>query len=252
MVGSSRVERFGGIAVWVSAQNPRCTIPRAARLIFYRIFFYFLSVFFLGMIVPYNSPKLAFATKQSTSASASPFVVAIVLAGINVLPGILNGCILIFVFSAATSDLYISSRTLFVRARTLQGLPAEKIVYETPLGVGGSWFGLCFCVLIAFTKNFGAFVYQGTSKFDYEQFITGYIAILTFLIFFFGYKLAYETKAVGPMEADLYSGLAGWNFMRLNSLLLRPRDWRTRVGGRSSTVGTFHGYFDVSVLSSKI
>lgn len=104
---------FIGVTVG-EAQNPRETIPRAARLIFYRIvFFYVLSVFFLGMLVPYNSPKLAFSTQQSTSASASPFVVAIELAGIEVLPGILNACILIFVFSAAISDLYISSRTLY-------------------------------------------------------------------------------------------------------------------------------------------
>jgi amino acid transporter len=108
---------FIGVTVG-EAQNPRRTIPRAARLIFYRIFFfYILSVLFLGMIVPYNSPDLVFATKQSTSAAASPFVVAIVLAGIDILPGILNGCILIFVFSAGISDLYISSRTLYGLAR---------------------------------------------------------------------------------------------------------------------------------------
>lgn len=108
---------FIGVTVG-EAQNPRRTIPRAARMIFYRIFFFYvISVFFLGMNVPYNSKELAFATKQSTSAAASPFVVAIVLAGIDVLPGILNGCILVFVFSAGISDLYISSRTLYGLAR---------------------------------------------------------------------------------------------------------------------------------------
>ena len=108
---------FIGVTVG-EAQNPRRTIPRAARMIFYRIFFFYvLSVFFLGMNVPYNSKELVFATKQSTSAAASPFVVAIVLAGIKILPGILNGCILVFVFSAGISDLYISSRTLYALAR---------------------------------------------------------------------------------------------------------------------------------------
>ncbi|KAL1874622.1 amino acid transporter [Paecilomyces lecythidis] len=109
---------FIGVTVG-EAQNPRRSIPRAARLIFYRIlFFYILSVLFLGMIVPYNSPKLAFAAKKSTSAAASPFVVAIVLAGIEGLPGLLNACILIFVFSAGISDLYISSRTLYGLAQS--------------------------------------------------------------------------------------------------------------------------------------
>ncbi|KAF2721162.1 amino acid permease, partial [Polychaeton citri CBS 116435] len=95
------------------AQNPRRNVPRAIKLTFWRIcIFYVLSIFLLGMVVPYNSPQLAWSKKASTSASASPFVVAIVLAGIDVLPGILNACILVFVFSASNSDLYIASRTL--------------------------------------------------------------------------------------------------------------------------------------------
>ncbi|KAG5291756.1 dicarboxylic amino acid permease [Histoplasma ohiense] len=100
------------------AQNPRKTIPRAIKLTFFRILiFYILSVFLLGMLVPYNSRELAFATKASNSAAASPYVVAIHLAGIKVLPGILNGCILIFVFSASNSDLYIATRTIYGLAR---------------------------------------------------------------------------------------------------------------------------------------
>jgi amino acid transporter len=41
------------------AQNPRKTIPRAIKLTFYRIvFFYVLAVLFLGMLVPYDDPRL--------------------------------------------------------------------------------------------------------------------------------------------------------------------------------------------------
>jgi len=96
------------------AQNPRKTIPRAIKLTFYRIlFFYCLSVFFLGMIVPYDSSELAFANKATTGASASPFVVAIKIAKIPALPTIVNACILLFTFSASNSDLYIASRTIY-------------------------------------------------------------------------------------------------------------------------------------------
>jgi amino acid transporter len=96
------------------AQNPRKTIPRAIKLTFYRIlFFYCLAVFFLGMLVPYDSKQLAFANQATTKASASPFVVAIKIAGIKTLPGLLNACILLFTFSASNSDLYIASRTLY-------------------------------------------------------------------------------------------------------------------------------------------
>lgn len=65
------------------------------------------------MLVPYNSEQLAFANKESAKASASPFVVAIRLAGIKALPDILNAAILIFTFSASNSDLYIASRTIY-------------------------------------------------------------------------------------------------------------------------------------------
>lgn len=69
------------------------------------------------MLVPYNSPHLAFANKAATSAAASPFVVAVIENGIETLPGILNACILVFIFSAANSDMYISSRTLYALAK---------------------------------------------------------------------------------------------------------------------------------------
>lgn len=104
------------------AQNPRKTIPRAIKLTFYRILvFYVTSVLLVGTLVPYNSPKLLFAlsddNKAKGSAAASPFVVAIELAAIPILPHILNACILLFVFSAANSDLYIATRTIYGLAR---------------------------------------------------------------------------------------------------------------------------------------
>ncbi|KAF2149576.1 amino acid permease [Myriangium duriaei CBS 260.36] len=102
-----------GVTV-AEAQNPRRTVPRAIKLTFYRILvFYVLSVFLVGMLVPWNSSKLATANKAATGANASPFVVAIKISGIRYLDHIINACILVFVFSAANSDLYISSRTLY-------------------------------------------------------------------------------------------------------------------------------------------
>ncbi|CAI7637987.1 unnamed protein product [Penicillium glandicola] len=104
------------------AQNPRKTIPRAIKLTFYRILvFYVTSVLLVGTLVPYNSPKLLFALSDGNtkkgSAAASPFVVAVELASIPVLSHILNACILLFVFSAANSDLYIATRTIYGLAR---------------------------------------------------------------------------------------------------------------------------------------
>ncbi|KAF2014650.1 hypothetical protein BU24DRAFT_433894 [Aaosphaeria arxii CBS 175.79] len=130
------------------AQNPRKTIPRAIKLTFYRIlFFYCLSVFFLGMLVPYNDPKLLEANTKGTKASASPFVVAIKNGNIPHLPGILNACILLFVFSAANSDLYIASRTIYGLAKS--GHAPRILTYTDKRGVPVTALGVSalFCLL---------------------------------------------------------------------------------------------------------
>lgn len=79
---------FGGteaIGVTVGeAANPRIVMPEAIKMTFFRIaFFYIISVFPLGMLVPYNSKELSFAVKSSTSAAALPLVVAIAIAQIG-------------------------------------------------------------------------------------------------------------------------------------------------------------------------
>jgi amino acid transporter len=93
--------------------------------------FYVGGVFVIGLIVPSTNDSLFVATKAKTGAAASPFVVAITLVhpfqhpcwnlphhlvlqvGIRVLNHVINAAILIFVMSAANSDLYIGSRTLY-------------------------------------------------------------------------------------------------------------------------------------------
>lgn len=128
------------------AQNPRRSIPKAIKLTFYRILvFYCLSVFLVGMIVPYNAKELAFANSQQTGASASPFVVAAKLAGVQVLPNIINACILLFVFSASNSDLYIASRTLY-------GLASDRsapAIFKRTDSRGVPYPSLILCTAIA-------------------------------------------------------------------------------------------------------
>ncbi|KAI9038013.1 dicarboxylic amino acid permease agtA [Aspergillus affinis] len=124
------------------AQNPRKTIPRAIKLTFYRIVvFYVVSVLLVGTLVPYDSDELIFAAKQSNSAAASPFVVAIQLAKIPALPHILNACILLFVFSAANSDLYIATRTIYGLAK--EGKAPAILARTDKRGVPVIALGLC-------------------------------------------------------------------------------------------------------------
>jgi amino acid transporter len=100
------------------AANPRKTVPKATKQVFWRItLFYVLSLLLVGFIVPYNDPRLV---KGTSKAAKSPFVIAIKIGGIKVLPSIFNAVILIAVLSVGNSATYGSSRTLAALAKAGQ------------------------------------------------------------------------------------------------------------------------------------
>ncbi|KAJ3552067.1 hypothetical protein NM688_g4353 [Phlebia brevispora] len=105
-IGTEIVAIAGG-----EAKNPRRNIPKAIKRVYIRILlFYIGGVTIIGLLVPYNDPDLNL--KESTAAK-SPFVIAIHNAGIKGLPGLINACLLTSAWSAASSDLYSSSRALY-------------------------------------------------------------------------------------------------------------------------------------------
>jgi len=92
--------------------NPRKSLPTAIKQVFWRItLFYVVSLTLIGLLVPYDEPQLLNG-ESSVDAKASPFVIAITNAGIDVLPSIFNAVILIAVLSVGNSSIYGSSRTL--------------------------------------------------------------------------------------------------------------------------------------------
>ncbi|KAL9939770.1 hypothetical protein V8E36_001587 [Tilletia maclaganii] len=95
--------------------NPRKEVPRAAKQVFWRIMiFYIISLFLVGLIVPSDDERLFGA---SSVASSSPFVIAMNIGQIKVLPSIFNAVILISVLSVGNSAVYGASRTLAAMAR---------------------------------------------------------------------------------------------------------------------------------------
>ncbi|EJD51922.1 hypothetical protein AURDEDRAFT_158765 [Auricularia subglabra TFB-10046 SS5] len=91
-------------------KDPRRTLPRAIKAVWVRIvLFYVVGTFVIGLLVPSNEPGLLLGAHD---AKGSPFVIAIEKAGIKVLPSIINACLLTSAWSAASSDLYTSSRAL--------------------------------------------------------------------------------------------------------------------------------------------
>jgi amino acid transporter len=93
------------------AANPRKSLPQATKQVFWRIsFFYILSLFLLGLIVPSDNPNLL--NSSGANSKFSPFVIAIRLAGIKALPSIFNVIITISVISVANSCTFGSTRTM--------------------------------------------------------------------------------------------------------------------------------------------
>lgn len=90
--------------------DPHRAIPKAARRVTYRIaFFYILGALLIGIIVNPTNKSL---TSGSDNANSSPFVIAIMEAGISALPSIVNACILVAAWSAGNSYCWVGSRMI--------------------------------------------------------------------------------------------------------------------------------------------
>ncbi|VVT43890.1 uncharacterized protein SAPINGB_P000197 [Magnusiomyces paraingens] len=129
-------------------KNPRKDLPTATKQVFWRItLFYIVSLLLVGLLVPYNEPRLL--GSSSVDATASPFVIAINNAGIKGLPSVMNVVILISVLSVGNSSIYACSRTLAALAAQgqapkilgyidRQGRPLAGIALTSVIGL------LCF------------------------------------------------------------------------------------------------------------
>ncbi|PLB43110.1 putative arginine transporter [Aspergillus steynii IBT 23096] len=127
-------------------ENPRKTVPSAIRKTCFRILFFFvLTIFFIGILVPYTNESLL---TDGNDANSSPFVIAARLAGVKVLPDIINAVLLTVVLSAANSNVYSGSRILIGLAQegfaprwfkmtTKQGVPYFSVAFTAAFGLLG-------------------------------------------------------------------------------------------------------------------
>ncbi|CAI7609537.1 unnamed protein product [Penicillium bialowiezense] len=133
-------------------ENPRKTVPSAIRKTFIRIvFFFILTIFFIGIVVPSSDPGLLASEGSGASAQnadASPFVIAAKLAGVKSLPGIINAVLLTVVLSAANSNVYSGSRILvglaqegfaprWFKVTSKQGVPYWSVLFTAAFGLLG-------------------------------------------------------------------------------------------------------------------
>ncbi|KAL4808455.1 amino acid permease-domain-containing protein [Aspergillus unguis] len=125
--------------------NPRKSLPTAVKQVFWRItLFYIVSLSLVGLLIPYDDHRLIGASTSDTK--ASPFVISIKNAGIEVLDSVMNVVIMIAVLSVGNSAVYGSSRTLAALAEQQQaprflayidrkGRPLWAIVIASAIGL---------------------------------------------------------------------------------------------------------------------
>ncbi|OPB43444.1 hypothetical protein A0O28_0106350 [Trichoderma guizhouense] len=198
--------------------DPRKQIPKAAKQVFFRIaFFYVVNLFILGLIVPSDSDVLLGSSGANTK--ASPFVLAIELAGIKVLPTIFNVVITISVLSVANSAMYASTRTF-------QAMAMYKMM-PSSFGYVDSHGRPVVTIVLQILFGLLAFINEKTSSGEppsgaspnAKTFFNACLALLVILVLYIFWKVyswfkhpEHRPMYVKIKDIDVYEGLRdGWN-----------------------------------------
>lgn len=98
------------------SENPQKNIPKAIKQVFWRILiFYILSIFVIGLIIPYTSPQLLGA--DITEIARSPFTLVFEKAHWAFAAALMNAVILTSILSAGNSGMYASTRMLYAMGK---------------------------------------------------------------------------------------------------------------------------------------
>ncbi|KAG0263071.1 hypothetical protein BG011_009364 [Mortierella polycephala] len=177
-----------GIAAGES-ENPRKNVPKAIKQVFWRILlFYIVSIFIIGLIIPYNDPNLLNSGVNKEAIAISPFTLVLQKA-FKPASHIMNAVILITVLSAGNSGMYASTRTLMMLARdgkapaifgrvNSRGIPMLSLAFTTVISA------LCFVASLLGTGEVYNWLLNISS-------ISGFIAWLGIALSHFRFRRAY-------------------------------------------------------------
>ena len=101
-----------GVAAGESS-NPDKTIPKAVKMVFWRILIFFiLSLFVISLLIPYTASQLV-----SSDVVMSPFTLVFQQFNKAFAAMIMNAVILVAIISTANSSMYVGSRMLWYLAK---------------------------------------------------------------------------------------------------------------------------------------
>lgn len=200
--------------------DPKRSIPTATKQVFWRItFFYVVGLFILGLIVRHDNPDLLNSSGANTK--YSPFVIAIRLANIKVLPSIFNAIITISVISVANSCTFGSTRTM--QALAERGMGPSWLAYVDKQGrpIWGVLIQLLFG-LLAFIGESG----QSSTVFNWLLALSGLSFFFTWgaicvahIRFRSAWKIQGHIKDELPYQA-MFGVIGSWYGLILNILCM--------------------------------
>ncbi|PSK55167.1 Cationic amino acid transporter 1 [Elsinoe australis] len=236
--------------------NPRKSLPTAVKQVFWRIaLFYVISLTIVGLLVPYNEPRLLSAA-SSVDATASPFVIAIQNAGISGLPSVMNVVIMIAVLSVGNSSVYGSSRTLAALAE--QGQAPRFLAYIDRRGRPIVAIGIASA--IGFIAFIGASERSGDA-FTWMLALSGLSSIFTWgsiCLAHIRFRAGWKTQGHSLDELAFTSqpGVIGsWIGFLLNALVLIAQFWTGiwPIGyGELSAGDQVEGFFSGGYLAAAV
>lgn len=230
-------------------QNPRKSLPRATKQVFWRItLFYIVSLTLVGLLVPYTDSRLGTAS----DASASPFVIAINNAGIGGLDDVMNVVIMIAVLSVGNSSVYACSRTLVSLGG--QGFAPSWLMYVDKKGRP------IWATLVTLIVGLLCFVSASDKQgdvFNWLLAISGLSSVFTWGSVCFAhirFRAGMKAQGRNPNEELAFMsqcGLLGsWYGVVLNILILVAQFWVALfpLGGSPDPSDFFQAYLALPVI----
>lgn len=136
------------------ADNPRESIPRAVKSVFWRILlFYILSMLVISFVIPYTDTALI--NTDTKNIALSPFTIVLEKAGLPSAADVMNAIILTAVLSACSASMYTATRLLWYISKqgdaprcfskvTRKGVPINALLATAAIGASvflSSFFG---------------------------------------------------------------------------------------------------------------
>ena len=181
------------------SENPKESIPKAVKQVFWRILiFYIVSIFVIGLLIPYTSPELLGAENVSEIAK-SPFTLVFERAGLAMAAAVMNAVILTSILSAGNSGMYASVRMLYAMGKSGMAYKSFRKVNRFGVPVRSVLATAAVVLLLFLIEIFNDHAYEYILA---ASSLTGFISWLGIAISHYRFRRAYIAQGFDLKDLD--------------------------------------------------